>query len=151
MRGRFTVLLGEGMTETAQGALSLRSTTPERLDQDLRQALHEGASVVVIDLVRGVRASTMAHAAARSLVVACEPTPDFRTLLARAAQNARARALFLGALFVTLAGEPGHFESVWLSEEARLGFDLATASERILGLAEDPSAITDAGPLSAAA
>jgi len=151
VHGRFTVLLGEGMTDTAQGALSLRSTGPERLDQDLRQALHEGASVVVIDLVHGARASTMAHAAARSLVVACEPTPDFRTLLARAAQNARARALFLGALFVTLAGEPGHYESVWVPEEARLGVDPANASERIRGLAEDPEAITDAGPLSAAA
>ncbi len=151
VRGRFTVVLGEDITEAAQGPLSLRATSAERLDSDLRQALHEGASVVVLDLVRGVRASTMAHAAARCLVVACEPTPDFRTLLARAAQNTRARALFLGAMFVTLAGEPGHYESVWLSEEARLGFDHANASERILGLAEDPAAMSDAGPLSAAA
>jgi hypothetical protein len=52
---------------------------------------------------------------------------------------------------VTLAGEPGHYESVWLSEEARMGFDLSNHPERILGLAEDPSAMTDAGPLSAAA
>ena len=151
VRGRFTVLLGEDVNEAAQGPLSLRSTTAERLEHDLRQALHEGASVVVLDLVRGVRASTMAHAAARSLVVACEPTPDARTLLARAAQNARARALFLGAMFVTLAGEPGHYESVWLSEDARMGLDPAHSADRIRGLMEDPSAMTDAGPLSAAA
>jgi hypothetical protein len=151
VRGRFTVLLGEGLTEAGAGPLSLRSTNPERLDRDLRQALHEGASAVVIDLVRGVRASTLAHAAARALVVACEPTPDFRTLLARAAQNARARALFLGAMFVTVAGDPGHYESAWLPEEVRMGTDLAAQPERIVGLAEDPSAMTDAGPLSAAA
>ena len=151
VRGRFTVLLSEDLNEIGSGALSLRSTTPARLDADLRQALHEGASAVVIDLVRGVKASTMAHAAARSLVIACEPTPDFRTLLMRAAQNARARAVFLGAMFVTVAGEPGHYESAWLPEEARMGMDLANNPIRILGLAEDPSAITDAGPLSAAA
>ncbi len=150
VRGRFTVLLSETLNEGGSGPLSLRATTPAQLDENLRQALHEGASAVVVDLVRGVKASTMAHAAARSLVVACEPTPDFRTLLARAAQNARARALFLGAMFVTLAGEPGHYESAWLSEEARMGMDLANHPGRIVGLAEDPSAITDAGPLIAA-
>ena len=151
VRGRFTVLLGEGLSEAGAGPLSLRSTTPEKLDQDLRQALHEGASAVVIDLVRGAHASILAHAAARSLVVACEPTPDYRTLLNRAAQNARARAVFLGALFVTVAGAQGHFESAWLPEEVRLGIDFGRQPERISGLAEDPEAMTDAGPLSAAA
>jgi hypothetical protein len=151
VRGRFTVLLGESLTEAASGPLSIRSTTADKLDHDLRQALHEGASCVLIDLVRGARASTLAHAAARSLVVACEPTPDFRTLLGRAAQNARARAMFLGAMFVTVSGATGHYESTWLSEETRLGLDLTKHPDRIQGLMEDPEAMSDAGPLSAAA
>jgi hypothetical protein len=148
-RGRFTVLLSEGAQETGRGALSIRSTDDARLDADLRQALHEGASVVVIDLVRGVKPSQVAHAGAKSLVVACEPTPDLRTLLARAAQNARARSSFMGALFVTFAGERGHYESLWLPDEARLGLDFERHPDRILGLAEDPSALSDAGPLAA--
>ncbi len=148
-RGRFTVLLAEGSQEPGKGALSVRSTDVTRLDADLRKALHEGASVVVVDLVRGVKPSTVAHAGAKSLVVACEPTPDLRTLLTRAAQNARARSLFLGALFVTFAGERGHYESLWLPDEARLGLDLERHPDRILGLAEDPSALSDAGPLAA--
>jgi len=150
-RGRFTVLLSEDVNEAGRGALSLRATHVDRIEADLRQALHEGASAVVLDLVNGVRPAAVAHAAARSLVVACEPTPDLRTLLSRAAYNARARALFLGALFVTLAGEPGHFESVWLPEEARYGLDLVRNPDKICGLPEDPSAMSDAGPMRTAA
>jgi hypothetical protein len=146
-RGRYTVLLGEGATGAGSGALSVRQTDPEHVDADLRRALHEGASVVVLDLVRGIPPSTVAHAAARSLVVACEPTADLRALLACAARNGRARSLFLGALFVTLVGERGHYESLWLTDEARLGLDFARHPERILGLPEDPSAVCDAGPL----
>ena len=70
-------------------------------------------------------------------------------LLTRAAQNARARSLFLGGLFVTFAGERGHYESLWLPDEARLGLDFERHPDRILGLAEDPSALSDAGPLAA--
>jgi len=150
-RGRYTVLLAEDARGTGGGALSVRSTSPETIETDLRRALHEGASVVVIDLVRGVSPAAVAHAAARSLVVACEPTADLRALLSRAAQNGRARALLLGALFVTLVGERGHYESLWLPDEARLGQDFARHPERILALPEDPSAICDAGPLDAAA
>ncbi len=150
-RGRYTVLLGEGARVAGGGALSVRSTSPETLEIDLRRALHEGASVVIIDLVRGVSPAAVAHAAARSLVVACEPTADLRALLARAAQNGRARTLLLGALFVTLVGERGHYESLWLPDEARLGQDFARHPDRILALPEDPSAICDAGPLDAAA
>jgi hypothetical protein len=149
-QGRFTVLLSEGAQEPGKGALSVRSTDDARLDADLRKALHEGAAVVVVDLVRGVKPSSVAHAGAKSLVVACEPTPDLRTLLARAAQNARSRSLFLGAMFVTFAGERGHYESLWLPDEARLGLDFERHPDRILGLAEDPSALSDAGPLAAA-
>jgi hypothetical protein len=147
--GRFTVLLAEGTQSPGRGPLSVRSTDDARLDADLRRALHEGASVVVIDLVRGVKPSAVSHAGAKSLVVACEPTPDLSTLLMRAAQNARARAMFLGALFVTFAGERGHYESLWLPDEARLGLDFERHPERITGLAEDPSALSDAGPLAA--
>jgi len=150
-RGRFTVLLSEDVVDAGHGALSLRTTHPDRIEADLRQALHEGASVVVLDLVNGVRPSAVAHAAARSLVVACEPTPDLRTLLSRAAYNARARAMFLGAMFVTLAGEPGYFESAWLPEEVRYGLDLVRNPDRITGLSEDPAALTDAGPMRTAA
>jgi hypothetical protein len=146
-RGRYTVLLGEGATGGGSGALSVRHTDAQAVDADLRRALHEGASVVVLDLVRGIAPSAVAHAAARSLVVVCEPTADLRALLARAAHNGRARSLFLGALFLTLVGERGHYESLWLSDEARLGLDFARHPERILGLPEDPSAICDAGPL----
>jgi hypothetical protein len=146
-RGRYTVLLCEGEPGEGGGALSVRSTAPERVDADLRQALHEGASVVLLDLVRGVRPGTVAHAAARSLVVACEPTPDLRALLVRASRHARARAAFTGALFVTLAGESDHFESLWLPEESRLGLELGRHPDRILELPEDPASICDAGPL----
>jgi hypothetical protein len=146
-RGRYTVLLGEGVQGGGSGALSVRQTDPKSLQTDLRRALHEGASVVVLDLVRGIAPSAVAHAGARSLVVACEPTADLRALLGRAAQNSRARALFLGALFVSLVGERGHFESLWLPDEARLGLDFARHPERILGLPEDPAAVCDAGPL----
>jgi len=150
-RGRFTVLLSEDVKDAGHGALSLRSTHTDRVEADLRKALHEGASVVLLDLVNGVRPAAVAHAAARSLVVACEPTPDLRTLLARAAYNARARALFLGAMFVTMAGEPGHFESAWLPEEVRYGVDLVRNPDRITELSEDPAALTDAGPMRMAA
>ena len=150
-RGRYTVLLGEDAQGGGGGALSVRRTDPSSAATDLRRALHEGASVVVLDLVRGIAPADVAHAAARSLVVACEPTADLRTLLGRAAQNARARALFLGALFVTLVGERGHYESLWLPDEVRLGLDFARHPERILGLPEDPSAVCDAGPLDTSA
>ena len=83
--------------------------------------------------------------------MACEPTPDLRTLLTRAAYNARARALFLGAMFVTLAGEPGYFESAWLPEDVRYGVDLVRNPDRITELSEDPAALTDAGPMRTAA
>ncbi len=116
----------------------------------MRRALHEGASVVVIDLVRGIAPAAVAHAAARRLVVACEPTADLRALLARPAQNSRARSLFIGGLFVTLVGERGHYESLWLPDEARLGLDFARHPERLLGLPEDPAAVCDAGPLDTA-
>ncbi|MGH7725132.1 MAG: DUF4388 domain-containing protein [Candidatus Eiseniibacteriota bacterium] len=148
VRGRFTVLLAEGAVEGASGALSVRATDPVRVSKDLRQALHEGASAVILDLVRGVRAGAVAHAAARSLVVACEPTPDLRTLLLRASRHSRARDVFVGALFVTLGGGRGHYESLWLPEEARLGLDLARHPDRLLALSEDPAATCDAGPLS---
>ena len=59
--------------------------------------------------------------------------------------------MFLGAMFVTVAGATGHYESTWLTEEVRLGRDMTKHPERILGLMEDPEAMTDAGPLSAAA
>ncbi len=150
-RGRYTVLLGEGEQAAGGGALSVRPTRPEAIDADLRRALHEGASVVVIDLVRGVAPAVVAHAAARSLVVACEPTADLRSLLARAARHGRARSLLVGALFLSLVGERGHYESLWLPDEARLGLDFGRHPERILGLPEDPSAICDAGPLDSAA
>ena len=68
-------------------ALSVRRTSPETVGTDLRRALHEGASVVILDLVRGVSPAAVAHAAARSLVVACEPTADLRALLVRAARR----------------------------------------------------------------
>ncbi len=148
VRGRFTVLLAEGATEGGRGALSVRTTDHERVSSDLRQALHEGASVVILDLVRGVSPGAVAHAAARSLVVACEPTPDLRTLLGRAARHSRARDVFVGARFVTLGGGRGHYESLWLPEEARLGLDLARHPDRLIGLSEDPAATCDAGPLS---
>ncbi|MEO6463800.1 MAG: DUF4388 domain-containing protein [Candidatus Eisenbacteria bacterium] len=150
-RGRYTVLLGEGVQGAGGGALSVRQTDPEAVDADLRRALHEGASVVVIDLVRGIAPAAVAHAAARSLVFACEPTADLRALLSRAAHNSRARSLFVGALFVTLVGERGHYESLWLPDEARLGLDFARHPERILGLPEDPAAVCDAGPLDTSA
>src|SRR5205807_2563549 len=54
-RGRFTVLLSEDVNEAGRGALSLRTTHADRVEADLRQALHEGASAVLIDLVNGVR------------------------------------------------------------------------------------------------
>jgi hypothetical protein len=145
-RGRYTVLLGEDTQGGGGGALSVRQTDAASAAADLRRALHEGASVVVLDLVRGIAPADVAHAAARSLVVACEPTADLRALLGRAAQNARARALFLGALFLSLVGERGHYESLWLPDEVRLGLD-SRHPERILGLPEDPSAVCDAGPL----
>jgi hypothetical protein len=84
-------------------------------------------------------------------VVACEPTADMSALLSRAAQNSRARSLFVGAMFLTLVGERGHYESLWLPDEARLGLDFARHPERILGLPEDPSAVCDAGPLDTSA
>lgn len=148
VRERFTVLLAEGATQGGSGALSVRATDRERVSGDLRRALHEGASVVILDLLRGVHPGAVAHAAGRSLVFTCEPTPDLRTLLGRAARHSRARDVFVGALFVTMGTGRGHYESLWLPEEARLGLDLARNPDRLLGLAEDPYATCDAGPLS---